>query len=229
MPPLLPPSTERRAVSAGAERVVATDGRVIGQRAQETRRRLLEATAALLATEGSLDLKVIDIARSIGASPATFYQYFEDVDAALLALTEEAGEALADLQPLFGADWDRKHGLAVVRQFVSGFLDYWDEHQAILRLRNLRSEENDHRFRSLRIKATADIMQAFIGKVDEAKSAGRLAEEMHSYATAGAMMAVLERLATFHVEFERRGVARSEMNETIARIVYQGLTGYVAS
>jgi AcrR family transcriptional regulator len=211
-----------------APKVTATDGRVIGQRAHETRRKLLDATAASLGTEGSLDLKVIDIARSIGSSPATFYQYFEDVDAALLALADDAGNDLAELEPLVLADWDRKNGLAIVRQFVAGFIDYWDEHQAILRLRNLRSEENDPRFRKRRLAANAYTMDRFVEKVDQAKTAGRLAEEMNSLATAGAVMAVLERLATFHVEFERRGVERPEMNETIARLVYQTLTGYIA-
>jgi AcrR family transcriptional regulator len=211
-----------------ATKVTATDGRVIGQRAQETRRKLLDATAAMLATEGSLDLKVIDIARSVGSSPATFYQYFEDVDAALLASADEAGEHLAELEPLVTTDWDRKNGLAVVRTFVAAFIDYWDEHQAILRLRNLRSEENDPRFRKRRLAANAFTMDRFVDKVDEAKQAGRLAEEMNSLATAGAVMAILERLAAFHVEFERRGVARPDMNETVARLVYQTLTGYVA-
>jgi AcrR family transcriptional regulator len=209
-------------------KVTATDGRVIGKRAAETRRKLLEATGALLATEGSLDLKVIDIARSVGASPATFYQYFEDVDAALLALADEAGAHLAQLEPLVLAEWDRKTGLQVVRTFVAAFIDYWDEHQAILRLRNLRSEENDPRFRKRRLAANGYTMDRFVDKVDQAKASGRLAEEMNSLATAGAVMAVLERLAAFHVEFERRGVARPEMNETVARLVYQTLTGHAA-
>jgi AcrR family transcriptional regulator len=212
-----------------AMKVTATDGRVIGQRAQETRRKLLDATSAMLTTEGSLDLKVIDIARSTGSSPATFYQYFEDVDAALLALADEAGEHLAELEPLVTTDWDRKNGLEVVRRFVAAFIDYWDEHQAILRLRNLRSEENDPRFRKRRLAAYAFTMDRFVDKVDEAKKAGRLAEEMNSLATAGAVMAILERLAAFHVEFERRGVGRPDMNETVARLVYQTVTGYVAA
>jgi AcrR family transcriptional regulator len=211
-----------------AEKVTATDGRIIGQRAAETRRKLLDSTAALLATEGSLDLKVIDIARSVGSSPATFYQYFEDVDAALLALADEAGADLAVLEPLVLANWDRKTGLDVVRAFVAAFIDYWDAHQAILRLRNLRSEENDPRFRKRRLAANAYTMDRFVEKVDQAKAASRLAEEMDSLATAGAAMAVLERLAAFHVEFERRGVSRPDMNETIARVVYQTLTGYAA-
>ena len=37
-------------------------------------------------------MKVIDIAREAGTSPATFYQYFADVEAAILVLAEEMAQ-----------------------------------------------------------------------------------------------------------------------------------------
>ncbi|MFM8946757.1 MAG: hypothetical protein ACKOJC_08645 [Actinomycetota bacterium] len=46
--------------------VLAADGRVIGSRAQATRRRLLDATAKLLREQGILDLRVVDITREVG-------------------------------------------------------------------------------------------------------------------------------------------------------------------
>lgn len=72
--------------------VFAADGRVIGSRALATRRKLLDATAKLLQEQGILDLRVVDISRHIGSSPATFYQYFNDVDEAILELSKEATE-----------------------------------------------------------------------------------------------------------------------------------------
>ena len=71
--------------------VFAADGRVIGSRALVTRRKLLDATAKLLQEQGILDLRVVDISRDVGSSPATFYQYFNDVDEAILELAKEAG------------------------------------------------------------------------------------------------------------------------------------------
>jgi AcrR family transcriptional regulator len=209
--------------------VVATDGRTIGRRAQLTRRKLLDATAKLLAERGALELKVIEIAREAGSSAATFYQYFADVEDALLALAEEASADLAALEPYVAADWSRRRGLDAARTYVAAFIEYWDDHKAILRVRNLRSEEGDQRFRHLRLSANDATMQHFTDKVTAAKAAGRLSPEMDVYTTAGAMMAVLERLAAFHVEFERRGVARTAMVDTVARITYQTLTGYKAS
>ena len=55
--------------------ILGADGRVLGTRAEGTRTRLLEATAKLLNEQGVLELKIVDITREIGSSPATFYQY----------------------------------------------------------------------------------------------------------------------------------------------------------
>ncbi|MEZ5320950.1 MAG: helix-turn-helix domain-containing protein [Microthrixaceae bacterium] len=46
----------------------------------------------LLRSVNYRDLKVTDIAREAGTSPATFYQYFGDVEAAVLALAEQLAE-----------------------------------------------------------------------------------------------------------------------------------------
>src|SRR5690606_17909694 len=91
-----PPSP--RAVD-GALRAV--DGRVPGRRGLATRRRLLDTLAEMLATTSYRDLKVVDVARVAGTSPATFYQYFPQVEAAVLALAEElAGEGGRELRAL---------------------------------------------------------------------------------------------------------------------------------
>ena len=70
----------------------AADGRVTGRRGQATRNRLLDATRAALADGPYRDLKVVDISRRADTSPATFYQYFPDVEAAVLALLDELVE-----------------------------------------------------------------------------------------------------------------------------------------
>ena len=82
------------------EPALASDGRVIGARAHQTRRRLLDATAKLLEERGALGLRVVDITREVGTSPATFYQYFPDVEEAILVLADEATDDIEALQPL---------------------------------------------------------------------------------------------------------------------------------
>ena len=76
-------------VETDDEDLRAADGRVPGRRGRATRQRLLEQTADMLTAGSYRDLKVVDIARGAGTSPATFYQYFADVEAAILVLAED--------------------------------------------------------------------------------------------------------------------------------------------
>jgi AcrR family transcriptional regulator len=55
------------------ELIATTDGRVPGRRGMATRQRLLECTAELLVATPWRSIKVIDIARQAGTSPAAFY------------------------------------------------------------------------------------------------------------------------------------------------------------
>ena len=205
--------------------LVAIDGRRLGQRAQLTRRRLLGATAELLENRGILDLKVVDVAREVGTSPATFYQYFQNVDEAVLALAEEAGEELGDLVPLVDEPWRGSRALATARQLVDGFVSYWDRNRAVLRSRNLAAQEGDARFREVRIRTLSQITDRLERRVAENRAAGRVAVEMTPYAAAAALVSMMERMAAFHYEFEARGVDREAMVDTVARIVYQTVTG----
>ena len=205
--------------------LLAIDGRRLGRRAQLTRRRLLDAAAELLGSEGILDLTVVDIARKVGTSPATFYQYFQNVEEAVLALSEEVGEDIHSVAEVLDGRWQGAKGLQVARDLVDGFLSYWDEHRAVLRTRNLAAQEGDVRFRQVRIQALSQITDALAGKVAEFQSAGKVSPDMNAYAAASALVAMMERMAAYHFEMEGRGVSRSAMVETVARIVHHTVTG----
>ena len=138
-----------------SEPALASDGRVIGARAQRTRRRLLDATAELLAVRGAFEMRVVDITREVGMSPATFYQYFADVEAAILVLADEASDDAQFLADLLETSWLDADGETRALEFVRAFMDYWDRHRAILRVRDLRAEEGDKRFWSARLDGYA--------------------------------------------------------------------------
>jgi AcrR family transcriptional regulator len=205
--------------------VIALDGRALGKRGAATRRRLLDATATMLETRGVRDLRVVDIAREVGTSPATFYQYFRDVEEAVLALAAEVGEDLAPLGELLAEPWDEPSGLASARQLVDAFVGYWDAHRAVLRTRNLAAQEGDQRFRTVRIESLRPLREGLAAKVAEAQRAGRVAPEITPMAAAAALASMMERMAAFHVELELWGVERRDLVETTARIVYQTVTG----
>lgn len=205
--------------------LVAADGRVIGSRAQATRRRLLDATAKLLRRHGALELKVVDITREAGTSPATFYQYFADVDAILLDLARAAGENEQALLALFSSDWTGSDGAAKARAFVDAYMGFWHDHQAILRIRNLKAEEGATAFRRSRTRASLPIIEAMEAMIQRSQASGRVDESLDPFAAAAAMVAMLERLLAYQKEIGQRGTTREDLRETLAGILHQTLAG----
>jgi AcrR family transcriptional regulator len=204
---------------------VAIDGRALGRRGAATRSRLLEATNELLETHGVRDLRVVDIARRVGTSPATFYQYFRDVEDAVLALAVEVGEDVAPIEEVLGRPWSDGDGLDTARQLVGSFIEYWDAHRAILRTRNLAAQEGDRRFRDVRNAALRPLREGLAAKVEEGQRTGLVPGDLSPIAAASALASMLERMAAFHSDLEAYGATRADVVETTARIVYQTVTG----
>ncbi len=130
----------------------AADGRVPGRRGLATRQRLLDVTRQMVETSSYRDLKVVDIARSADASPATFYQYFSDVESAVLVLAAEMAETGAtELHDLIASrSWDPDDVDETAATVADGFIDFWHEHASLIRVMDLAALEGDERFRDLR-------------------------------------------------------------------------------
>jgi AcrR family transcriptional regulator len=186
---------------------------------------LLDATRELLETNPIRDLRVVDIARTVGTSPATFYQYFADVESAVLVLAEEVADELDPIAHLLDEPWQGKTGLDAARQLVDSFVAYWDRHRGVLRVRNLASEEGDERFRQVRIRALSQITDRLRDQIARARDGGRVAKEIEPYAAAAGLVAMLERMASHHVTLEDRGLSRAALVETLARMAHATVTG----
>ena len=199
---------------------LALDGRSLGQRGAQTRSRLLDATARLLEDKGLRELRVVDIARAVDLSPATFYQYFADVEAAVLVLSIAVGEETSSLAGLLAEDWSQPDGLGFARQLVEDFIANWDERRAVLRTRNLAAQEGDQRFRDVRNNSLRPLTEGIGGKVADRSDSG-----LSPYAAGAAMVAMLERMAAFHGDLEAYGTSRAELVETTARILHHTATG----
>ncbi|MCU1458261.1 MAG: transcriptional regulator, TetR family [Actinomycetia bacterium] len=195
---------------------LALDGRQLGKRGAATRRRLLDATTLLLETHGIRDLRVVDIAREVGTSPATFYQYFRDVEEAVLVLAAEVGEETAPMLELLQGDWRGKQGLQKARQLVDDFIVFWDAHRAVLRTRNLAAQEGDQRFRTIRNASLRPVTEGLAELVP--------AGDLSPIAAASALVAMMERMAAFHVDLGSLGASRADIVETVAHIVHRTVT-----
>jgi AcrR family transcriptional regulator len=194
----------------------AQGGRPLGPRALRTRAKLLDVTRELLAELPVRDVSVVEIARRAGTSPATFYQYFADVEEAALELASAAAEEVpAILEPL-AQDWSGSKGLDAARVLVDAFVRHWDANHAVLLIRNVAAEQGDRRFRRVRTRAIRPLLDALARKIGAAQQPG-----VHPVAAAAALASILERLAAYHADLEVIGVSRDDLVETCARIAHQ--------
>ena len=201
----------------------AADGRVPGRRGQATRRKLLDATADLLAESGFRDLKVVDIARTAGTSPATFYQYFADVESAILLLADELaadGQELADV--VRDGSWAGMAGYETAHALVEAFLAFWEEHRTILSIVDLAIAEGDGRFRAIRNDVLQPVTVALAEVV--ADLSDRHPEFVEPQAQAAVLVSMLAHVAEHQHGLAAWGAERTAARESMARILYWSVT-----
>ncbi|WP_426571855.1 TetR family transcriptional regulator [Aquihabitans sp. McL0605] len=210
-----------------AEEPRAADGRVPGRRGQATRQRLLDCTADMLRTTSYRDLKVVDIAREAGTSPATFYQYFPDVESAILVLADEmvatGVEQFADL--VTANSWKGKAGYQGAEALAGAMLTFWGQHQPVLRVIDLATDEGDPRFANIRIHLLNDLNNSLAAAAKEHQKAGKGQPDIAPDAIAGVLVAMLAHVSAHRLGFELWGVRADDLQATMARIVYWSVTG----
>jgi len=95
-------------------------------------------------------------------------------------------------------------------------------------VRNLAADEGERRFQKVRRRSLQPFLEALAKKIDECQPELCAAGDVHPYAAAAALAAILERLAAYHKELEPLGVTRADLVENCARIMYQTVTGRAA-
>ncbi|HZU78995.1 MAG TPA: TetR family transcriptional regulator [Acidimicrobiales bacterium] len=206
--------------------LAATDGRVPGRRGQATRQRLLECTAELLESTPWRSIKVIDIARQAGTSPATFYQYFENVEQAILVLAEELTEGAGELVALVEGDWSADAAWDTARRVVQGFMDYWEANRPVFRVVDLATEEGDLRFRGLRVRALNALTVSLARVIADGQDVSRVGAD--PMAAAATVISMLAHVAAHRYGFEFWGIRTSAMVDSQARLLLWSVTGMQA-
>ncbi|MBW2465126.1 MAG: hypothetical protein JRH11_25985, partial [Deltaproteobacteria bacterium] len=157
--------------------------------------------------------------------PATFYQYFKDVEDAVLTLAELACAETPAMAEFLDGSWRGDEGLERARGIVDAFILHWDDHHAVLRVRNLASDEGDLQFRAVRGRASGPVLRGIMRLIEESQREGRISKRENPLAVAASMGAVLERMAAYHRELESGGISRDDLVETCARILHRTVTG----
>lgn len=181
----------------------------------------------MLRTTSYRDLKVVDIAREAGTSPATFYQYFPDVEAAMFVLAEEM---VAEGVETFGrltatTTWDGLEGYEGVEELAKGILRFWEENQAVLRVVDLATDEGDERFMTIRTRLLNDLNNTLAAAAREHQEAGGGRPGADSNAIGGVLVAMLAHVAAHRQGFEFWGVQARDLRRTMADIIFWSVTG----
>ncbi|MFE6154654.1 TetR family transcriptional regulator [Streptomyces sp. NPDC057889] len=206
--------------------VRTVDGRVAGRRGQATRQKLLECLGEMLSSSPYRDVKVIDVARKAGTSPATFYQYFPDVEGAVLEIAEQmAMEGAGLTQLLEGRSWVGKAGWQTSQELVDGFLEFWRKNDAILRVVDLGAAEGDKRFYKIRMKILNSVNNSLTDTVKELQAKGKVDKDVSPAAMAGSLVAMLAAVASHQKGFQTWGVKQAELKPNLALLVHLGVTG----
>ncbi|SDM73304.1 transcriptional regulator, TetR family [Streptomyces sp. cf386] len=206
--------------------VRTVDGRVAGRRGQATRQKLLDCLSEMLSSSPYRDVKVIDVARKAGTSPATFYQYFPDVEGAVLEIAEQMATEGAGLTELVeGRSWVGKAGWQTAQELVDGFLEFWRRNDAILRVVDLGASEGDKRFYKLRMKILNSVNNSLAEAVTQLQSKGKVDKDVNPAAVAGSIVAMLAAVASHQKGFQTWGVKQAELKPNLALLVHLGVTG----
>jgi AcrR family transcriptional regulator len=221
-------TVDREPVEDGAEVVDesalrAADGRVPGRRGRATRQRLLECTDEMLDSTSYRDLKVVDIAREAGTSPATFYQYFPDVEAAILVLAEEMAIEGASLVGLVRENsWKGKAGYGSAEALVDGLMEFWQHHRSVLQVVDLATQEGDERFHQIRTKLLNGLTVALKEVIEEFQRSGKHPPDEDPMATAGVLVST--NTAAHRYGFEFWGIRTADVKTSMARIICWAIT-----
>jgi AcrR family transcriptional regulator len=170
-------------------------GQAMGAKGMQTRRRLLAAVEQLLRCTPLRDLRVAHIVRAAKTSTATFYVYFNDVPEAVLALISEISQSPPSLLAFFGERWSPDTAPARAQEFVACYVEHWQAHASLFRVRNLASDEGDWRFSETRINAVSPLINVMGARIAERQAAGELTSALNPMSGAGVLLALIERIA----------------------------------
>jgi AcrR family transcriptional regulator len=213
--------------------LATTNGRVPGQRGRQTRQRLLDATVELLTTTSWRSVKVTDIARRARTSPATFYQYFGNVEEAVRVLAEGVVEQAARLSELVGGDWSPPNSWRKALTFTEEFLAYWEDNRAVFRVIDLANEQGDAQLHGIRIRALNAVTIALAQVITQCSPArtgppgtGTTSPAgSEPMAVAGTLVAMFASVAASRYGFEFWGIRTRNLIDTQARVLHWAVTG----
>ncbi|MGY4963672.1 TetR family transcriptional regulator [Streptomyces sp. 900105245] len=199
------------------------DRRTPNERGLRTRQKLMDATVELLATRSYRAIKVVDVAREVGTSPATFYQYFPDIEGVVLEasrlLVKETTAALGDFTD---GSWS-SDGLAGATRLVEAVLDGWSNHLPVMRVLSALAAEREPRFVKAYYAATGPVLKVLTTATEPTTPSAESEELVHALVTGFAATAGQENAGNV------RGLNKHQRRQGLARLVHAVVTTTTAA
>lgn len=192
---------------------------LIGRKSEKTRRRIMEATKALI-SQGKYTAKITDIARVANIAQPHFYIYFSSVQDVVYAISEEIYETAHEgfvIPP--DTDWSSAQGFLVVRAAVEDGFAKWKENYAINSIGQLLSDKEDGRFRKLRLQRFQAISEMFIEQIRDAQRQGRLHPSINASLRAHQCVNILANMAQHYDSFISSGYSHQEVIDDCAHLL----------
>jgi AcrR family transcriptional regulator len=165
------------------------------------------------------DVKVVDLAESVGVTAAAFYQYFINLEDALFALTSEMMDQSRRLTDLMAWDW-QNNGREVARQVVEEFVEFWDRHGAVLRVVELGVGEGDERFANVRAAWFNEPILALSFVIASAKAAGVQPADVEPRALAAGLAGALVHVGSRLRQFQEWGLEPEDLKRGLADMLF---------
>jgi AcrR family transcriptional regulator len=195
-----------------------------GTRGAKTRSRLMDSARTMLKTASPIELTAIAVSRAAGTAPPSFYVYFADTRDLLLALAEDASEAMKALGRHFEPPaMPPADPLAWAEAFVEDFVATWDHHCEVLAFRNLEADRGDARFDELRVTSALPVLNGLTDAMLVARPAG--SRRVASFAEAVIHYAVLERIATVDRTTQPIRLQPHHYKSAVARMIAAAVGG----
>ena len=169
------------------------NGQKLGRKGRDTRQRIINAAAELVADHAAGPVSLSAVARRVPLGMTSLYLYFSDLTELLLAVLEPAmAEAEESFVWRLRERWPDAELAERCRTFIADYFAFWERHSRILHLRNAMADQHDRRMMQHRVDFARPIMTLLIGQMDGQPRG----TEFQAFSMASMLMTGIERSAT---------------------------------
>ncbi len=195
-----------------------TEPRALRERGRNTKRRLLDAGATVLATKGYHATRVDDVVKLAETSHGTFYLYFSNKEELFRALATEVAEDMQTLAEALGPLRAGATGRARLQRWITQFVELYRRHGPVIRSWT-EAEIGGSEFGRLGTDLLTQFTGVIVARISEAAP-----PDLDPAVATLVLVAMLERL-NYYALTGQVDVAPDAIAQTLARVTHASLFG----